>query len=292
MLAIAADKIKALNSALAKPFLLTAEKIRPQAKLFSQSLGQSVDKETTETTNAGRFSAQFSNSRRDIVRAQRLRYRVFSEEYGAEINSPFGLDRDHFDKHCLHLIVRDNQTGEMVGYTRVLPHERVVRSGGYYSAGEFDLTMLDQLDGRIAEIGRTCIHPDYRNGAVIAVLWSRLAQYMIEADVRYLIGCASVALSEGYDVAAIVQRIRDKHLSESHQRVMPRQPLHSLQRGINAPTSVRMPPLLKAYLRMGAQVCGEPCWDPEFNCLDFFILLSLDRLPQRYVQHFLQPLAV
>lgn len=284
MLAIAADKIKALNSALAKPFLLTAEKIRPQSKWQVQ--------EANEAPSAGRFSAEFSRSRRDIVRAQRLRYRVFSEEYGAAINSPFGLDRDRFDKHCLHLIVRDNHSGEMVGYTRVLPHERVARSGGYYSAGEFDLSMLEQLDGRIAEIGRTCIHPDYRNGAVIAVLWSRLAQYMIEADVRYLIGCASVALNEGYDVAAIVQRIRDKHLSESDRRVKPAQPLNSLQVGVNEQASVRMPPLLKAYLRMGAEVCGEPCWDPEFNCLDFFILLSLDRLPQRYVQHFLQPLAV
>lgn len=292
MLAIAADKIKALNSALAKPFLLTAEKIRPQAKLFSQSLNQPFDKGTNDAAGAGRFSADFSCSRRDIVRAQRLRYRVFSEEYGAAINSPFGLDRDRFDKHCLHLIVRDNHSGEMVGYTRVLPHERVVRSGGYYSAGEFDLSMLDQLDGRIAEIGRTCIHPDYRNGAVIAVLWSRLAQYMIEADVHHLIGCASVALNEGYDIAAIVQRTRDKHLSASDRRVQPRQPLQSLPGGVNEHSSVRMPPLLKAYLRMGAQVCGEPCWDPEFNCLDFFILLSLERLPQRYVQHFLQPLAV
>lgn len=284
MLAIAADKIKAFNSALAKPFLLTAEKIRQQGA------------ERGEAASVGRFSAEFSRSRRDIVRAQRLRYRVFSKEYGAAINSPFGLDRDHFDKHCLHLIVRDNRIGEIVGYTRVLPPERVARSGGYYSAGEFDLSMLAQLEGGVAEIGRTCIHPEYRNGAVIAVLWSRLAQYMIQADVRYLIGCASVALNEGYDTGAIVQRIRDKHLSDTDRRVQPTHPLHSLPSALLHETaeqqSVGMPPLLKAYLRMGAQVCGEPCWDPEFNCLDFFILLPLDRLPQRYVQHFLQPVAV
>lgn len=279
MLAIAADKIKALNNALSKPFLLTAEKIR-----------QGTDE--GEAISGSRFRAEFTRSRRDTVRAQRLRYRVFSAEYGAAINSPFGLDRDRFDKHCHHVVVRDNQTGEIVGYTRVLPHERVSRCGGYYSAEEFDLGMLDQLDGRIAEIGRTCIHPDFRNGAVITLLWARIAQYMLEDDVRYLIGCASVALNEGYDVGAITARIRDKHFTDDALRVSPLQRLSASQEKASDAGVVRMPPLLKAYLRMGAQVCGEPCWDPEFNCLDFFILLSPDRLPQRYVQHFLQPQAV
>jgi putative hemolysin len=110
---------------------------------------------------------------------------------------------------------------------------------------------------------------------------------MIEERIDHLIGCASVALGEGYDVGAIVARIRERHLSEPALRVAPRLPLQQL--GVADTGSDRMPALLKAYLRMGARVCGEPCWDPEFNCIDFFILLSLDDLPARYVQHFLQP---
>jgi len=273
MLAAAAIKIKALNAALSKPFVTTAGKLGWPGREVS--------------AEGARFSASFTRSRRDILRAQRLRYRVFSEEYGASFDSPFGLDRDRFDKHCLHLVVRDNSSGELVGYTRVLMQHQIVRTGGFYSESEFDLSMLTRLPGRVAEIGRTCIHPDYRNGAVITVMWSRLAQFMVDEQIDYLIGCASVALNEGFDVGAIIGQIRDRHLSDPALRAQPLLPLESLR--IETPTGrVRMPPLLKAYLRMGAQVCGEPCWDPDFNCLDFFILMARDQLPQRYVQHFLQ----
>ena len=275
MLAQAAGKIKAINSALARPFVATAEKLRLQGK------------DASPAGSAARFVAEFTGSRRDIIRAQRLRYRIFSEEYGASLRAPFGLDRDRFDKHCLHLVVRDTHSGELVGYTRVLTAEAAARAGSYYSAGEFDLAMLARLSGRVAEIGRTCIHPEHRSGAVIGVLWSRLARFMVEDRIDHLIGCASVALGEGYDVGAIVSRIRERHLSAPMLRVTPRLPLQQLSASQGA--AERMPALLKAYLRMGARVCGEPCWDPEFNCIDFFILLSLDDLPARYVQHFLQP---
>ena len=120
------------------------------------------------------------------------------------------------------------------------------------------------------------------------MLWARLAQYMLENDVRYLLGCASIALSEGYNVAAVNQRIQARHLSQAGHRVQPHLRLQALPGDAQA-DSVKMPPLLKAYLRMGAQVCGEPCWDPDFNCLDFFVLMAVEDLPARYVQHFMQP---
>jgi putative hemolysin len=275
MLAQAAGKIKAINSALVRPFVATAERFR------------SPGSEASAAGNTARFVAEFTQSRRDIIRAQRLRYRIFSTEYGASFRTPFGLDRDRFDRHCLHLVVRDTASGELVGYTRVLTAEASRRAGGFYSASEFDLAMLQSLPGRVAEIGRTCIHPAHRNGAVIAVLWSRLAQFMVEQQVDHLIGCASVALHEGYDVGAIVNRIRQRHLSAEEYRVVPRLPLQQLK--VSTDAGERLPALLKAYLRMGARVCGEPCWDPDFNCVDFFILLSLADMPARYVQHFLQP---
>lgn len=276
MLAQAAIKIKAINSRIARPFQGTAEKFRLQGK------------EASSAGSAARFHAYFSRSRRDIVEAQKLRYQVFSDEYGASFDGPAGIDRDPFDRHCLHLLVRDTRTGVLAGYTRVLPGDRIDRSGGFYSRGEFHMGMVNGLDGHVAEIGRTCIHPDYRGGAVITVLWSQLARYMMEQDIRYLIGCASVSLSAGYDVRAIIRRIRSSHLSALSCRVAPRLPF-PLEEGVESDKAVSMPPLLKAYLRMGAQVCGDPCWDPDFNCLDFFILLSRDSLPARYVQHFLQP---
>ncbi|MCG8438735.1 MAG: GNAT family N-acetyltransferase [Pseudomonadales bacterium] len=279
MLAQAAGKIKALSpqlkGALVKPFAATADILR-------------FPRELNEAENQTRFVAYFTRSRREILRVQRMRYRIFSQEYGASFSAPFGLDRDRYDKHCLHLVVKDTRNGEIVGYTRVLPGDRLNRTGGFYSSGEFDLSMLRHLDGRLAEIGRTCIHPEHRSGAVITVLWARLAQYMIDNDVRYLLGCASIALSEGYNVAGVQQRINEKHLSASRHRVIPHLRLHKLP-GDSTEANAKMPPLLKAYVRMGAQICGEPCWDPDFNCLDFFVLMDVNDLPARYVQHFMQP---
>ena len=242
MLAQAAGKIKALSpqlkGALVKPFAATAEILR-----FPRDMGMEPD-------TSGRFTAYFTRSRREILKVQRMRYRIFAQEYGASFSAPFGLDRDRYDRHCLHLVVKDTRSGDIVGYTRVLPGDRLHRTGGFYSSGEFDLSMLKRLDGKLAEIGRTCIHPEHRSGAVITVLWARLAQYMLENNIRYLLGCASIALSEGYNVAGIQQRIQERYLSAAPYRVQPHLRLHSLP-GDSSDSAAKMPPLLKAYLRMG-----------------------------------------
>jgi putative hemolysin len=262
------------KDALVKPFTATAEVLR-----FPRDEQRDAER---------RFHAYFTRSRREILKIQRLRYRIFSQEYGATFHAPLGLDRDRFDRHCLHLVVKDNESGELVGYTRVLPSEKLNKTGGFYSQQEFDMRALEGLSGRVAEIGRTCIHPDFRSGAVITTLWARLAQYMVENDVRYLLGCASVSLAEDYCVEAINRRIRERHMAPAAYRVAPRQHYVGFARDSFPREQLRMPPLLKAYLRMGAQVCGEPCWDPEFNCLDYFILMPVENLPARYVQHFMQ----
>lgn len=235
--------------------------------------------------------AEFTRSRRDIIRAQRLRHRVFSAEYGARFFSPFGLDRDRFDRHCQHLVVRDLDSGELVGYTRVLCPDGAAKAGGYYAAEEFDLSMLGALDGRVAEIGRTCIHPDHRDGAVIAMLWSRLAHFMLEQDIRYLTGCASVSLKGHWQVARITRHLEDSHFAPAHRRVIPRVAVPAVlgTDAGTAPVAVGMPPLLKAYLRMGARICGAPYHDERFNCADFFVLLDREALSRRYAQHFFKP---
>ncbi|MEY1662509.1 GNAT family N-acetyltransferase [Isoalcanivorax beigongshangi] len=276
MIAQTATKLKGftpqLKQVLSRPFLSPVSPFRLQ--------GPAAE-------DGDRFTVYFTQSRRDILRAQRLRFRIFSDEYGAQIKAPFGLDRDRFDKHCLHLLVRDNDTGELVGYTRILTQERIAKTGGFYSAGEFDLGNLARLPGRVAEVGRTCIHKDYRSGAAISLLWAKIVQFALEEGIDYLIGCASLALGDDYDCQAICDTVRDKHLSEDSLRVMPRVPVPAGM--LRAGGSTRMPPLLKAYLRLGADICGEPCWDAEFNCLDFLVLMPLERLPARYLQHFTQP---
>ncbi|MFN3581437.1 MAG: GNAT family N-acetyltransferase [Pseudomonas sp.] len=218
--------------------------------------------------------------------AQALRFQVFSEECGAQLaNAESGLDQDGFDLHCEHLVVRDQQSGAVVATTRLLDSQRARSAGGFYSEGEFQLVGLAQLRGRILEIGRTCVHADYRNGATISVLWSGIAQLMNERGYDYLMGCASVGMGDGgIQAHAVMQRLRERYLCRNWLNAIPRLPIPEMDLPDNV--TAQLPPLLKAYMRLGAKICGEPCWDPEFNVADVFILLRREQLCPRYARHF------
>lgn len=232
------------------------------------------------------LSVELARSREDIRATQRLRYAIFAGEMGAKLHNRLpGVDHDHLDGYCQHLIVRDG-FGQVVGCTRILTAEAARRAGGFYSETEFDLAPVLALPGRFMEIGRTCVHPDYRNGATIGTLWSGLAAFIADQGIDYLIGCASIPLGEdGGEAQALYAELALRHLVPEALRVKPLLPLprrDGLARGVGA-----MPPLLKAYLRLGARIGGEPCLDPDFKVADVFILLFTQRIERRYARHFL-----
>lgn len=233
------------------------------------------------------FHVTLARCESEILEAQKLRYRVFHEEMGARLSSRTpGVDRDIYDPFCEHLIVRDEAHGRIVGTYRILSPSAARRIGGYYSDNEFDLTRLQHLRNQIVEIGRSCIDADYRTGAVISLLWSGLARYMLDNGYEYLMGCASVSMADGGHIAAsLYNRLRDEHLAPLEYHVFPRHPLplERLRRDLPATT----PPLIKGYLRAGAWICGDPAWDPDFNTADLPILLPMNRLQQRYARHYL-----
>lgn len=223
----------------------------------------------------------------DVRDAQELRYRVFAEELGARLPGRDGIDCDGYDALCEHLLVREQETGMVVGTYRILPPEMARAGRGYYSASKFDLGRLELLFDHTVEVGRSCVHPDYRNGAAIALLWAGIAKYMRQHCYRYLIGCASISMADGGHIAAsLYNRLKGYYLAPAEYRVFPRCPLpwKSLRNDLNAPC----PPLIKGYLRAGAQICGEPAWDPDFNTADLLVMLSINRLDQRYASHFLR----
>jgi putative hemolysin len=234
------------------------------------------------------LSLKFATSASEVREAQRLRYKVFAEEMRARLPSREpGIDCDSFDPYCDHLLVRDTSTNEVVGTYRVLSGSQAKRLGRLYSDEEFDLVRLAHLRDRMVEVGRSCVHADYRNGATIALLWSGLGEYMVEHGYDYLIGCASISMADGGHVAASVyNRIRQTHLSPVEYRAFPRCPLPL--EALNGTLAAATPPLIKGYLRLGAYVCGEPAWDPDFNTADLLILLPLSRLTPRYRKHFLK----
>ncbi|MEW6166937.1 MAG: GNAT family N-acyltransferase [Pseudomonadota bacterium] len=234
-----------------------------------------------------RFEVRFARTPDEILATQRLRYRIFAGELGAQIDGGAdGIDYDQFDPFCRHLTVVEPDSGRIVACTRILTDRMAPAAGGFYSAGEFDLAMLDTLPGRMMEIGRTCVDAEYRSGAVIATLWQGIASFIINEGYDYLFGCASIGLEDGGAAAhALLEQIRGRYLAPPAQRVRPYIPLPAADR---RPTEKpKMPPLLKAYLSLGAKACGEAYWDRDFNCADVFMLLNVSDLHPRYARHFL-----
>ena len=234
------------------------------------------------------LSVTLAKSAQEVFEAQRLRFKVFAEEMGARVKGhEQGIDHDLYDAHCEHLLVRDNDTNKVVGTYRILSGAQARRIGGFYSDEEFDLTRLNHLRDAMIEVGRSCVHRDYRSGAVIALLWSGLAQYVQAHSYRYLIGCASMSMADGgYGAAAIYHKLRVSSLSPTEYRVFPRCEL-PLEAYDGAP-DVALPPLIKGYVRAGAYVCGAPAWDPDFNTADLLMMLPMTRIDPRYERHFLK----
>jgi putative hemolysin len=235
-------------------------------------------------TRTGGYTLLIADDAQQVAAAQRLRYQVFADELGATLHTTVpGLDVDEFDDACDHLIIRDDKSGAIVGtYRMLLPG----RSPKRYGDTEFDLTALDPLRDVLVETGRSCVAPEHRNGAVINLMWTGIARYLHLHNKRWLGGCASVSLDDGGQLAAGVwERARAKHLSPPRMRVTPRNPWPTPEAAPIANTA--MPPLLRGYLRLGAWVCGEPAYDPDFNVADLYVLLSLDRMDPRYRRHFL-----
>ena len=220
----------------------------------------------------------------DIIAAQKLRYQIFSEEYGAQLVGN-GIDHDVFDNYCDHLIVRDEMSGQIIGTYRILSPEQAKKIGCLYSENEFFLNRLDGIRNNMVEVGRSCVAPQYRSGAAIMLLWSGLAAYMQRGGYRHLMGCASVSLRDGgHQAASLYKRVLSEHLADIEYQAFPknRLPIEKFSHDLD----IEAPALIKGYLRLGAKICGEPAWDPDFNTADFLMLLSLDKMNARYARHF------
>jgi putative hemolysin len=226
----------------------------------------------------------------ELRAAQRLRYRVFAGEMQARLHSEEpGLDVDPFDAYCRHLIVRDRRSDEVVACMRVLLDVDAQRAGSFYSETEFDLGNLITAPGRVMEIGRVCVHPEYRGGMVVSMLWAGLARFFQVAQFNRILGCASIPmLGDGANAMAAFATLAERYMAPEEFRVRPKLPL-PLRDGPVPPA--RIPSLLLAYMRLGARICGEPCWDPDFNTADVVVLLDPADLRQRYARRFLKQAA-
>lgn len=249
--------------------------------MFQKALNQ----ESNQTQS--RLYLSIARTPAEIAEAQRLRYKVFAEEMGAQVSGTGGLDIDGFDAFCDHLLVRESSTHQVIGTYRILNPHQAAQAGGYYSAGEFDLSRISHLFDRTVEVGRACVHQDYRSGGTITMLWAGLAKYMQMHHYEYMIGCASVPMNDGgHAAASLFNRLKDDYLAPPEYHVFPhnRLPIEAL----NQDMQVACPPLIKGYLRLGAYICSEPAWDAYFNTADMLVMLPLSRINKRYAAHFLK----
>lgn len=223
---------------------------------------------------------------KEIREAQRLRFEVFNLEMNKGLQASYacGVDSDEFDPICDHLIVRDLKSKEVVGTYRLLLGSRAERNGGFYSEHEFNLQNIKKLSGELLELGRSCTRKDFRDKSLIPLMWDAIAQYVEKHQVRYLFGCGSVYTTEASEAIAYFSMLKGKYYSAEMFRVHPVSEYQfqgiaeNLKAAEDPALFLRLPSLIKGYLRLGAVVCGPPALDREFGTADFLMLLDMHQL--------------
>ncbi len=244
------------------------------------------------------FLIKFAENKHEIEAAMRLRYDVFNGEQGKGLESAEleKIDCDEFDEHCLQLIIVEKKTSRIVGTYRV--HLGVVAKAelGFYSAREYNIDGIDEIVDDVLEVGRSCVHPDFRNGSVIGLLWNGLSETLTRSGLRYILGCVSLETVDPTIGWALYENFkrRDKLCKRLKATPvegfeLPAPDLDEMNEFLGekkVSLLKNIPPLFKGYLRLGVGVCGVPVLDKEFGTIDFLILLDCKNLPEKYIKHF------
>jgi putative hemolysin len=250
----------------------------------------------------GRYRLRLAQGADDREAACRLRFRVFNIELGEGLESSYatGIDSDHFDVFCEHLLVEDKSDGRVVGTYRMQSGTTAAMNFGYYSAQEFEFAPYEPLRRDILELGRASIDREHRSPVVLTLLWRGIAQYANEMGLRYLVGCSSLNSkdpAEGWQMYGELARHRVSPEFETVPTAAYRCPTQ--QAAVNAQQSAasedgtlptKVPKLLKTYLTIGARICAPPAWDREFGTIDFLTLLDLKMLSSAARNRFMAPL--
>jgi putative hemolysin len=233
------------------------------------------------------FRVSLAQTPEDLVDCQRLRYLVFNLELkeGLSTSDRSGLDIDPFDSFCDHLMVHDLDSGKLVGTYRLQSGETARQNFGYYGNQLFDFSVFDRVRKGTLELGRACVHIDFRNIMVLHALWKGIAVYATRTEVRYLVGCSSISSQNENYGAAMYESLKHKYLVEPAFRTVP-QPGYECHSNGEPVELLRPPRLFRAYLDISARVCGPPAIDREFKTIDFLTLVDLARLPDRVLTRF------
>lgn len=236
------------------------------------------------------FSVALARTQEDLQAAQRLRYDVFVEELGgggAMVDHAQRLEKDRFDPYLDHLVLTDRTRGVVAGVYRVMRLDQAEAAGRFYSADEYDLTTLLTSGRRLLELGRSCLHRDYRGGMAMYHLWSGLARYIETHRIDVLFGVASFHGTDAPALAAPLSLLHHRHLAPPELRVRAQpeafQPMDLVaEQDLDVRAAMlQVPSLIKAYLRLGGFVGEGAFVDHAFNTTDVCLILDTARMNQR-----------
>jgi putative hemolysin len=234
------------------------------------------------------YAVRLACSAQEIRAAQALRFEIFNLELNEGLAQSYesGLDEDPFDAVCDHLLVEHRPSRQVVGTYRLQTGVNAAAKLGYYSAQEFDFGPYEAARAQIVELGRACVHLQHRNLIVLGLLWKGIADYAKQRRARYLLGCSSITSQDPAVGASAYSELCRKFLASASWRTRPLAeydcPLNHL-----AEEPVKIPKLLRAYMSIGAKICGPPALDRSFKTIDFLTLLDLDLMPLLARQRFL-----
>lgn len=250
---------------------------------------------------SGSLEVRLAQTLAEIEAAQRLRFDIFYKEMAALPTTEMlaaSRDFDDFDTVCDHLLVIDHNIPEeraVVGTYRLIRREMASRRGSFYSASEFDISRLNDYPGEILELGRACVAPAYR-GRAINLLFRGIAGYVSRYNIELMFGCASLPGTDAGALALPLSYLYHYYLAPPalratatpdryiDMRLMPYQEIDP------AIALLEVPPLLKAYLRLGGYIGDGAVVDEQFRTTDVCVIVKTDLITDKYAKHY-QPMA-
>jgi putative hemolysin len=267
--------------------------------ILSEPLAGIDGEEGIGELRAGNLGLRIARTPEELDAAQALRYRVFYDELGAVPDAAAaarGRDRDRYDAVADHLLVVDHDLGDgldaVVGTYRLIRREAADSIGRFYSADEYDISLIERFPGRVLELGRSCVDSAYRGRAAMQLLWRGIAAYVFTHNIDLMFGCASLPGTDVDALAAELTYLNANHLAPAdiRLRALPHRyvdmrrmdPLEIDSRQV----LVGLPPLIKGYLRLGGFVGDGAVVDHQFNTTDVAVVVQTDLVTGKYYRHF------